>query len=255
MKLKILGCDGGRGLGYNSTALLMNDSVLIDAGTIQSVMSLDEALRITDIFFTHTHLDHVIDLPFLLDATFNQRDEPLRIHGLEESLEPMMAHLFNNQIWPDFSRLPTPDAGQFTLMPLKPGQQVEAGGLKVTPIAVNHTVPTVGYKIEDAESCIIFSGDTGPCDALWEAANSADNLKAVILDVSFPNSEQPIADISKHMTPADLAAELKKLQHDCYVYAFHFKVGSGTVLEGQISRITHAGQPVRALRRMQEIQF
>jgi ribonuclease BN (tRNA processing enzyme) len=253
MKLRVLGCDGGKGIGYNTTSLLFNDTVLIDAGTIQSQLTIEEALKITDIFLTHSHLDHIIDLPFLLDATFEQRVEPLRLHGLPETLDPLMEHIFNNTIWPDFSVLPKQGQGQFALNYITPEEMYEINGLTITPVEVNHTIPTVGYRIEDADSALIFTGDTGPTDRLWEVANATDNLKAVIIDLSFPTTEQTIADISKHMTASDVESELKKLKKECDVYTFHFKVSQGALLEGQAKRVTHFGKPLKALREVKEL--
>tara|TARA_R110000868_G_scaffold218576_1_gene468900 strand:- start:45624 stop:46391 length:768 start_codon:yes stop_codon:yes gene_type:complete len=253
MKLRILGCDGGRGLGYNSTTLLFNDHVLLDAGTIQSEITLEDALKVTDIFLTHAHLDHLLDLPFLLDATFEQRRQPLRIHATKETLDVMMTHIFNDQIWPNFSKLPTADSGQFTLHEIKSGVSYKAGELTFMPIDVDHTVPTVGYKISDANGSLVFSGDTCPVDSIWEVANNAENLEAVIVDLSFPISEQHIATLSKHMTAADVEDQLKKLKVDCDVYVFHYKVGLASILEGQTKKIMHFGKPVKTLRKYKEL--
>jgi ribonuclease BN (tRNA processing enzyme) len=255
MKIRVLGCDGGKGMGYNNTCFLFNDTVLIDAGTIQTVLTMEEALRITDIFFTHSHLDHIIDLPFLMDATFGSRADPLHLHGLQETIDALMEHLFNNRIWPDFSKLPTKEAGQFDTSYVEPEKKYTIGDLTFTPIEVSHTIPCVGYKVEDKESAIIFSGDTGPTDRLWEVANETKNLKAVIVDLSFPVSEQYVADISGHMTAQDVEKELHKLKKDCEVYAFHYKVGMGTLLAGQSRRITHFGKQVKSLRLMETLEF
>lgn len=253
MKLRVLGCDGGRGLGYSSTSLLFNDEVLIDAGTIQSELSLEEALKVTDIFFTHSHLDHLVDLPFLFDATFEARRQPLRLHGSQHTIDALMKHIFNNTIWPNFSELPSKNSGQFTTHIIKPGKTYKAGGVELTPIEVNHTVPTVGYKIEDENGSLIFSGDTGPVDSIWEVANESANLEAVIIDLSFPVSEQGIADLSKHMTAVDIEQELKKLEKDCDVYVFHYKVGLASTLEGQTKQLKHFGKPIKSLRNYKEL--
>lgn len=255
MKLRVLGCDGGRGLGYTSTSLLFDETVLIDAGTIQTQLTLDEALKITDIFLTHSHLDHLIDLPFLLDATFNKRAQPLRIHGTKETLDTMMTYLFNDKIWPNFAKLPTAESGQFTLHEIDPEKVYEVGSLRFTPFSVNHTVDTVGYKIEDDHACVVFSGDTGPTETVWEHANTAQNLKAVIVDLSFPVKEQNIANLSGHMTVNDVAAELKKLKASCQVYVFHFKVGLAEILEAEMKGLEHAGLPVLPLRHYKELTF
>jgi ribonuclease BN (tRNA processing enzyme) len=255
MKLRILGCDGGRGMGYENTTLLFNDHILIDAGTIQTALTMEEALDITDIFFTHSHLDHIVDLPFLMDATFGSRPDPLHIYGIRPTIDAFMTHLFNNSIWPDFSKLPTKDSGQFDTTYIKPEVSYTVGDLTFTPIEVNHTIPCVGYKVEDDDGAIIFSGDTGPTDKLWEIANETENLKAVIVDLSFPVSEQYIADISGHMTAQDVEKELKKLKKDCDVYTFHYKVGMGTLLAGQAKRISHFGKPLKPLRLMETLEI
>lgn len=253
MKLSVLGCDGGRGLGYDNTTLMFNDHVLIDAGTIQSELNLEDALKITDIFITHSHLDHLLDLPFLLDATFGKRSEPLRLHGTKETLDAMMTHIFNDKIWPDFSKLPVNGSGQFTLNYIKSGEVYKINGLAFMPFDVDHTVPTVGYKVFDDESTLVFSGDTGPVDSIWEVANASDNLKAVILDLSFPTSEQYIAGLSKHMTAHDVDRELKKLKKDCDVYVFHYKVGLSSILDSQVGNIRHFNKPIKTLRHHKEL--
>lgn len=253
MKLRILGCDGGKGLGYNTTSLLFNEHILIDAGTIQSELTLPEALKITDIFLTHSHLDHLIDLPFLFDATFEARKEPLRIHGTEHTINALMTHIFNDTIWPNFSALPVKDKGQFTTHIIKHGKTYKVGDIVLTPIPVDHTVPTVGFKIEDDNGSLVFSGDTGPVDSIWKVANECDNLEAVIVDLSFPVSEQGIADISKHMTATDIEKELKKLEVDCDIYAFHYKVGLASTLEGQTKQLKHFGKPIKSLRNYKEL--
>lgn len=255
MKLKVLGCDGGRGIGYNNTTFLFNDTVLIDAGTIQSKMTVDEALKVEHIFFTHTHLDHIADFPFFLDATFGRRHKPVQVYGLKEALTPMMEHIFNDKIWPNFSILPTKETGQFQLNYIDSGKSYEASGLSFTPVHANHTVPTVGYIVSDGNSSIAFSGDTGPNDDFWEVVNQVKNLKAVILDLSFSKNEQKIANLSKHMTAEDVNAELTKLNQECDVYVFHFKVGYSEILKEEISLLSHHGAPVKALRDFVEITF
>lgn len=255
MRLKVLGCDGGRGMGYQNTTLMFNDHVLLDAGTIQTQLTMEEAIEITDIFFTHSHLDHIVDLPFLMDATFGVRPAPLHLHGIPETIDAFMEHIFNDKIWPDFSKLPTKKSGQFDINYIEPEKSYTVGELTFTPIQVNHTIPCVGYKVEDKDSAIIFSGDTGPTNRLWEVANETKNLKAVIMDLSFPVTEQYVADVSGHMTAQNVEEELKKLDVDCDVYTFHYKVGMGKLLEGQAHRIEHFGRPLKPLRRADEIVF
>ncbi|MEC9292593.1 MAG: 3',5'-cyclic-nucleotide phosphodiesterase [Pseudomonadota bacterium] len=255
MKLDVLGCDGGRGLGYKTTSLLFNDTVLIDAGTIQSELTLERACKIEHLFFTHTHFDHIVDLPFFLDATFERREKPLTIYGSDYTLQTLREHVFNNRIWPDFSVLPTPDKGQFTMKEIKPLEIYNAGGLNVMPFAVDHTVPTLGYKLADEKSSVVFSADTAPCPELWRVANEAENLKALIMDMSFPNAEQHVAGLSKHTTANDLEEELKGFKQDCDIYTFSFKVGMADILDEELAKLSHKGRKLHSLRNHRTLSF
>lgn len=257
MKLRVLGCDGGRGTDYNTTALLFNDHVLIDGGTILSALTMEEAARITHIFLTHSHMDHLVDLPFLMDNTFGMRDEPIRIYGSQDTLDDLMTHIFNDKIWPDFSKLPTPENGQFTLHPIESEDVIDVGDLKFTPIAVDHLIPTFGYKVEGAHASFIFSGDTGPTERLWEIANECEKLKALVVDVSFPESLQEIADLSKHLSTKDVKEELKKLKRDCDVYLFHLKAKPSIEEEmvRELDEVRHYNRPLKLLREYKHLTF
>lgn len=255
MKLRVLGCDGGRGLGCFSTSLLFNDHIMVDAGTIQSVLTEDEVLKITDVFLTHVHFDHIMDLPFLFSITFGKRKKPLRIHGSKFSLDALKKYVFNDVIWPDFARIPNADNPQYTLHEIEEGQSVTVDGLTFTPIDVDHQIPTVGYKIEDAQSSIVFSGDTGPCDTISQVANDAQNLKAVIMDLSFVKEEKIVARLSKHMIADDIKSEIAKIEQECDIYTFHFKMGMVDELEKDIAALSHFGKSVKSLRQYKEIIF
>lgn len=255
MKLRVLGCDGGRGLGCFSTSLLFNDHILVDAGTIQSQLSEEETLAITDVFLTHAHFDHIMDLPFLFSVTLGKRKAPLRIHATQFTLDALEKHVFNDIIWPNFARIPTAEDPQYTLHEIKADEPVTVDGLTFTPISVDHTIPTVGFKISDAESSIVFSGDTGPCEAVVNYANVAENLKAVIFDLSFVKEDEYIARLSKHMITEDIEKEVSKIKQDCDVYVFHFKMGAVEQLTEELSKLQHFGKPLKSLREFKEIQF
>jgi ribonuclease BN (tRNA processing enzyme) len=257
MKLRVLGCDGGRNADYNTTALLFNEHVLIDGGTILSALTVEEAARITHIFLTHSHLDHLVDLPFLMDNTFGMRDAPIKIYGNQETLDDLMAHVFNDKIWPDFSKLPTKENGQFTLHTLQSEEEVNVGDLTFTPILVNHLIPTFGYKVENEDASFVFSGDTAPTERVWEIANECKKLKAVVVDVSFPKSLQNIANLSFHLSTEDVKHELKKLKKDCDVYLFHFKAKPSVEEEmiREIDEVRHFGRQLKSLRDYKRLTF
>ena len=94
MRIRILGCSGGIGAGSRTSAMLIDDDVLIDAGTGIGDLSLDEMQAIRHVFLTHAHLDHIAGLPMLADNVFDPDFEvPLTVYALEETLRALQEHV------------------------------------------------------------------------------------------------------------------------------------------------------------------
>ena len=110
-----------------------------------------------------------------------------------------------------------------------------------TPVEVEHLIPTVGFFVEDGESAIVYTSDTGPTDRVWEVASSQDNLKAVITEVSFSNDDGTLAHASGHMTPDILAAELKKLTKQVRVLITHTKPGHLPRIDAELKKLNLPG--------------
>ena len=223
INLRILGCSGGiGGDALRTTSLRVDDDILIDAGTGVGDLTLDELVRIDHVFVTHSHLDHIACLPLMADSVGDLRDKPVVIHAIPEVIQILHDHIFNWKVWPDFTKIPV---GQPFLRyePLAVGQAVELGGRRITALPVDHTVPAVAYRVDSGAASLVFSGDTGPCDAFWEAVNAIDNLRHLIVECAFPDNEMRLAEVSKHFCPAMLAAELGKLQRPCALYITHLK--------------------------------
>ena len=62
-------------------------------------------------------------------------------------------------------------------------------------------------------------------------------MKAVFVDVSFPNEMGELAEASKHLTPELLAVELAKLDRDVDVYAVHIKPANRDEVIRQIAAL------------------
>jgi cAMP phosphodiesterase len=223
MKLRVLGAYGGEGLGQRSAAFLVNENTLLDGGTVSGALSVPEQLAIEHALVSHSHLDHVAGLGFLTE-TFaccgNQR--PVTIASIEPVIDSMKSAVFNNVLWPDFSTIPagSPVVRYRTLVE---DAEQRVGDLWVTPVAVTHTVPTSGFIIHDGSVGFIYSGDTGPTDAIWKAARGLRGLRAIVLECAFPNRLSALADIAKHMTPELIRRELDKLPADLPVLIYHVK--------------------------------
>lgn len=201
----------------------MNGTVCVDAGSLTDALTLEEQARVRAVLVTHAHMDHVASLPFLVENVYGRSGPPLEIVAPEEVLAALREHLFNDALWPDFSRLPNDLVPAVAFRAIPTGIPCEVAGVVATAVPVSHVVPTCGYILEDEGSCVVFSGDTGPTEALWRAARALPSVKGFFVECSFPNALQHLADVSKHLTPATLRVEMEKLPSGTPIYLYHMK--------------------------------
>jgi ribonuclease BN (tRNA processing enzyme) len=223
MKLKVLGCSGGIGGNLHTTSFLLDHDVLIDAGTGVGELSLTELAMIDHIFVTHSHLDHVACIPFMLDTVGFMRDGPLTVYASAETLDILRQHIFNWEIWPDFSKIPNAHQPYLRYQAMELGETIVLNGRKITSVPANHVVPAVGYHLDSGNASLVFSGDTTTCDALWKVVNKIENLRYLIIETAFSNSEKDLAIVSKHLCPSMLAEELLKFKRQAEVFITHLK--------------------------------
>ncbi|MBI5430387.1 MAG: 3',5'-cyclic-nucleotide phosphodiesterase [Nitrosomonadales bacterium] len=225
MKLRVLGCSGGIGGNLRTTSFLLDHDVLIDAGTGVGELSLTELAMIDHVFVTHSHLDHIACIPFLVDSAGFMRDRPLIVYASEETLDILKQHIFNWKIWPDFCEIPSARQPYMRYQPIEMGETVVLGDRKITPIPANHVVPAVGYQLDSGKASLVFSGDTTTNAALWKVVNKIENLRYLIIETAFSNSEKDLAVISKHLCPSLLAEELVMLKREAEIFITHLKPG------------------------------
>ncbi|CAM2007751.1 3',5'-cyclic-nucleotide phosphodiesterase [Acanthopleuribacter pedis] len=225
MKVEILGAYGGSTDTSFLTSFLIDDFLALDAGCLTQTLNLDGQVKVTDILISHTHLDHTLSLGFLVDNMFGLRDEPLKIWSGKAMIEAMQQHIFNEVIWPDFTQLPNAEEATMAFREVLPEITFSVRHLRITAVPVNHVVPCFAYFVASTETggCILYTADTSTTDRVWQVANEIDRLDAVIVDCSFPNHMDDLAIASGHMTPAMLAADLKKLKRDCKIMIYHIK--------------------------------
>jgi ribonuclease BN (tRNA processing enzyme) len=226
MKIKILGCSGGIGSGRHTTCLMVDDDILIDAGSGITTLSLEQLEAVEHVFITHAHLDHVLGLPLLLDSVGDRRGRPVKVHALPEVLEVLAAHLFNWHLWPDFRAIPTIDSPWMEFEPLPLGAQLELDGRTFSALPAKHIVPACGLRIRAASGSLVFTGDTTHSEALVEALNAIPDLRHLIIETSFENELAEVARVSMHHWPDSLAAELKRLSVRPEVWITHLKPGN-----------------------------
>ena len=226
MKVRIMGCSGGiGGNGLRTTCLAVDDDILIDAGTGAGDLPLQALMRIDHVFITHSHLDHIACLPFILDSVGELRSRPLTMYATQQTQDIIRTHIFNWQIWPDFSRIPTPEQPFLRFETIAVGVPTIIGRRTITALPANHTVPAVGYLLDSGDASLAFSGDTCVCDDLWQALNAVGNLRGLIIEAAFPDSERALALLSKHLCPSLLLEELDKLTRGTDVFITHAKPG------------------------------
>ncbi len=225
MNLKVLGCHGGETPKHRTSSFLLNNNIAIDAGSLCGALSLEEQQRVSSILVSHPHMDHIRDLGTMADNRFQQGGPGLQIIGIPATIDALRNHYFNDTLWPDFTRIEIGGGPLVTFRSIEPESAAEIDGLSVTPVLVNHTVDTSAFVIQGEDGAIVYSGDTGPTDRLWERVNELSDLNALMMEVSFPNDEQSLASTSRHHTPASLSAELDKLTHprELPILLYHVK--------------------------------
>lgn len=207
MKVRVLGCSGAIAKDCRTTSFLVDANLLVDAGTGVGDLTLGEMQAIEHVLITHSHLDHVASLPLLVDSIAASLTRPVKVHALPGTIAALKAHIFNNVIWPDFSRIPTAENPFITFHDIQVGQVLEFSGKRVEVLPAVHTVPACGFAITSGKGCWIFTGDTERNPAFWRRINQM-NVAALIIETAFSNREKDLARRSLHLSPMALAEEL-----------------------------------------------
>ena len=250
MIIHVLGCSGSIAAGCKTTAFLLDDDILIDAGTGVGDLALEALARIDHILISHSHLDHVLSIGLLADAVMRERlardRGPIQVHALPETLAALRTHIFNGVIWPDFTRLPSAERPMLALVPLAVGDVLELNGKRVEVLDAAHTVPAVGFAVDGGPSgWWVYTGDTGPNPALWERLGRM-KVAHLVIETAFSDDERQLARISRHLCPAALGHELQHLAGSVDVHITHIKPGERAAVMAEIGKL---GSPhkIRAL--------
>jgi cAMP phosphodiesterase len=239
MDFRVLGCHGGESPKHQCPAFMIDGRLCLDAGSITNMLTLKEQQKIEAVVVSHGHLDHVRDLAMLADTRTQQGGPPLVIASTPGTIAVLKKHFFNDKLWPDFSKIPG-EVATVVFQTLKPEVETDVCGYKVRLVAVDHTVEAAAIIASDGESSVAYSGDTGPTDRLWEVLAGEKNLRALLMEVAFPNEQDKLARLSRHHTPQSLEKELKKLgvkQRDIPVLLFHIKPVFQKDTERQLAKI------------------
>jgi ribonuclease BN (tRNA processing enzyme) len=235
MNITVLGCSGGISSGLRTTAMLVDDDILIDAGTGVGDLSMEQLVRIDHIFVTHSHLDHITSIPFLLDTVMGYRVLPVTLHALAETIEVLKTHIFNWKIWPDFNAIPDEQQPLLQYREISLGETTTIKDRHITALPANHVVPAVGYRLDSGRNSLVFSGDTTSCEVFWDEVNKIENLKYLIIETAFGDDEIELARVSKHLCPVMLLSELARLERQAEVFITHLKPGEDEAIMHEIA--------------------
>ncbi len=239
MEVRVLGAYGGRFGSFGTTCLQIEEDTLIDAGNIMRALG-EECLKINNILLTHAHLDHIVDIPFMIDYTFRFREQPLNIYGHRETIKAVKEHVMNWNIWPEFSSIRLINSGDYAVnyVELEPEKGFELNSFQILPFLSNHTITTLSYVVKREGRGFLFTGDTFTNPRIWEILNEDREIKVLITEVSYPSYMHNLAEVSKHHTPKTLAQELEHLKrNDVEVYVMHLKPNSLKELKEEIKEV------------------
>jgi ribonuclease BN (tRNA processing enzyme) len=228
--------------GQYLTSFLIDDTTAIDAGGIGLISDVARQSRVRDVFLTHCHLDHIASLPFFLDNVFSSSPDGINLYAGRDTLDALASHLFNGLIWPDFLNLKRGGEAYVRQIELVPGRPVEVGDLTLTPIGVDHVVPTLGFLIEKDGVAVGIPSDTGPTEEFWARATEVENLRAVLLEASFPDRMADLANRSKHLTPSMFLSEARKLGRAARFIAVHIKPGTFEETSRELRQLSLPGK-------------
>jgi cAMP phosphodiesterase len=211
-------------LRQHTTCFVIDDRVAIDAGTLAHAATDEMRSKLRDVVLTHAHLDHIAGLPLFVDDLFASLDGPIRVHASAEVIEVLERDVFNWSVYPCFSELTNDHGKVLEYVPMIANESASVAHLEITPIHVNHKVPTAGFVISDGDRTIAMTGDTAEVGEFWDKVNELERLDALLIECAFPDEMAELAEVSHHLTPRLLEQELNKFCNaDCPIYVINIK--------------------------------
>jgi ribonuclease BN (tRNA processing enzyme) len=157
------------------------------------------AIDLDTVFFSHTHSDHCLDYARLVHSRWDQgagKVPELKVYApkyMQRMTDLLFGEngVFHNDLDGRINSIPSQQVflNRGGLLPRKrpepditalyDGQVVETENWKVTVREVVHQpgfIEPYAFRLETSEGSLVYSGDTGPCDALEELAKGADML-------------------------------------------------------------------------------
>ena len=218
-------------------SVLIDDHIAIDTCGLACLDPIEAQRAVDHVLLTHSHLDHVGGLPLFLDNTYRPDHACPTIYAGEATWNAVSQHLFNDVIWPDLEKIADSEAPFFNKQIVDVHRPVSIGGYLVTPIPLEHVVPTLGYIFQGASGSVLFCWDTAPFPEFENIVAAIPNLQAIFLDASFPNELLWLAEKSEHTTPAQFGQLVKSIPANVRLIAIHLKPGHHQELAAELHQL------------------
>lgn len=224
--ITILGAYGTKGFDHGTTSYSINQHHVLDAGNLLHGLK-EKAVAIEAIWISHSHLDHIVDIAYILDNYFDQRTSSLKLMGQAETLLAIQKHFLNDVIWPDFSKIKLllSDEMAVTYVPIKCDEVHRVDeATEISLFKSDHTVPCCGFIVHKPQSALLITNDTYSLQEAVKQVNRNDKVSALVVECSFPSNMKALAIESKHLTPELLFDGLKSLEKNgLKLYINHIK--------------------------------
>jgi cAMP phosphodiesterase len=227
---------------------MVDEDILVDVGTGAGDLTLSKMLRIESVFLTHSHLDHIALLPMLVSMVSPCREAPLTVYALPETIAALRKHMFNFHLWPDYTALPSVANPYVAFTAITIGEPVELSGRRIIPLPVRHAVPGVAYQFDNGEGSFVFSGDTSYHEPFWNALDSIQNLRYLMIETNYPNNNTIYSEAAGHMRPELLVQGLKRLNKPFHLLITHMEPGSVEAIMAEIEAAAGEFMPQRLKR-------
>lgn len=168
--------------GNAYTVAVDGATYMIDCGpgAVYQLMDNDiDPASITELLFTHHHVDHNAAFPHFAIAGWTAGRESLTVYGPEgtaDLVDALYAVYDDDIAYREEVGYSTEGIDDIDCVPVDDGFELERAGLTVTATQVSHSIETYAYRFEHGDGTVVFSGDTRPIDDLAEFAAGADVL-------------------------------------------------------------------------------
>ncbi|MEW4454852.1 MBL fold metallo-hydrolase [Bremerella sp. JC817] len=210
---------------HYTTSVLIDGHLAIDTGGLPYLRTVEEQRQVDHILLTHSHIDHIGGLPIFIDNTYQPTPQCPEIYAGSATWDSLEKHIFNDLIWPNLDRIGGTEAPFYRKHVVDAHRSFTVGKYQVTPIPMEHIVPTLGYLLEEETGNVLFAWDTAPFPEFVKMIDSISNLKAIFLDASFPNKLGWLAEKSQHTTPSQFGRMVEQVPSNVRVIAMHLKPG------------------------------